>query len=518
MKTFHCFLSFLFVFSLSNHLISQPGSLDLTFGNDGIVIAPDFDYEEQGYSVAVQADGKILLAGFQNINLDRNFAVARYNADGSLDDTFGNGGFAIFDAGTESDAAEDIAIQADGKILLGGYVFSQSTTFDDFALVRLNTDGTPDNTFGTNGIVITDIDGRWDNAFGLAIQDDGKILLGGDGYISDKRRPTLVRYNDDGSLDPTFDGDGIAMQSIGCSDDRTRDIALQDDGKILLCGFFSDGLDDHTFVARFNSDGSVDDSFGSWGAATMDIGGNDDRLLTMCMQDDGKILVGGYTRDTSGNMDYLLMRYMPDGTTDDSFGSNGIFLMNEDLNDLVLGLTVQPDGKILSTWGAYYFRLARHMPDGSLDTGFGDNGLVSTYINSSAYAQSLCLQNDGKVVVAGHSRQGSNDYDFSLARYYTDESGFIPDVSDKIVNAAAYPNPVAGNVFLLEYTLGQDDAVSIELISNRGEVLQVFLEHERKKAGPHSELYTFDQKPGAGLYFLRISTPLEQKGIKLVIR
>jgi len=308
MKSIPFFISIFFSIVFSQFLPAQPGSLDDSFGNEGIVIAPLTDHSEQAYKVIVQPDGKILLAGFQEENNIGDFAVARYNASGILDETFGNGGFAIIDGGTDSESAYDIVLQNDGKIILGGSVFNQLTTVDDFALLRLNTDGSPDNTFGTGGLVITDIDGYHDNAYGMALQPDGKILLGGDGYTNDRRNVCVVRYNTNGSLDASFGNGGIAINAIGCGTNKTKAIALQADGKIIAAGYFNEGINDQAFVTKFNSDGTVDNSFGNNGVAIFDIGGNDDRFWSLCILDDAKILAGGYTRNASNENDYLMVR------------------------------------------------------------------------------------------------------------------------------------------------------------------------------------------------------------------
>ncbi|NQT78294.1 MAG: hypothetical protein HQ565_11305 [Bacteroidetes bacterium] len=277
MKSIPFFISIFFSIVFSQFLPAQPGSLDDSFGNEGIVIAPVSSADEQGYKVAVQPDNKIVLAGYVGTNNIRDFAVVRYNPDGSMDNSFGNGGLVIFDGGTDSDMAVSMVLQGDGKILIGGSGYNQLTTVDDYAMVRFNADGTPDNTFGTGGLVTTDIDGNLDNAYAMAIQDDGKILLAGEAYTGGKRNVGIVRYNPDGSCDCSFGSTGFAIVSIGTVIDRTRAIALQADGKIIAAGWINDGLDDQLFITRFNTDGSTDNTFGNNGVATLDIGGNDDR-------------------------------------------------------------------------------------------------------------------------------------------------------------------------------------------------------------------------------------------------
>lgn len=506
MKSLPFFILICLSIVFSQFLLAQPGSLDNSFGNEGIVITTFSSSDELGYKVVVQPDNKILLAGHRETNNVKDFALVRYNPDGSMDSSFGNGGLVIFDGGTDFDVAESMVLQDDGKILIGGSVFNQFTTVDDYAMVRFNADGTPDNTFGTGGLVTTDIDGNWDNAYAIAIQDDGKILLAGEAYTGGKRNVGIVRYNPDGSCDCSFGSTGFAIVSIGCVTDRTRAIALQADGKILAAGWMNDGLDDQLFIIRFNTDGSTDNTFGNNGATTLDIGGNNDRGWDINVLADGKILVGGQS-GTSGNYDYLLVRYLPNGTLDNTFGSNGIALNNFGPNDLASDMVVQADGKILTAGGAFSFELVRFLNTGYPDTGFGNNGIVNTSIGSSfSFSQTLCLQADGKIIVAGHSKE-SDEYNFSLARYHSEEGGYIIDQDKTFQSVSLYPNPVSDNHFTIEYLLSSGQDISIELLSAEGKQVQVLQSKQHRKAGNNTENLNLPGSISSGLYFIRLSSP-----------
>ena len=505
MKSVSFLISLSLIIVFSQILPAQPGSLDNSFGNEGIVIAPLSSSDEFGYSVAIQPDNKIILAGHRETNNVKDFAIVRYNPDGSMDNNFGNGGLVIFDGGTDSDKAISVIIQDDGKILIGGSVYHHLTTLDDYAMARFNADGTPDNTFGTGGLVTTDINGEWDNAYAMAIQNDGKILLAGEAYMGGKRNVGIVRYNPDGSCDCSFGSGGFAILSIGSVIDRTRAIALQADGKILAGGWMNNGLDDQLFLTRFNTDGSTDNTFGNNGVATLDIGGNDDRCWVVNVLTDGKILVGGQS-GTSGNYDYLLVKYLPDGTLDNTFGSNGIALNNFGPNDYVSDMVVQTDGKILTAGGAFSFELVRFLETGYPDTGFGINGLVNTSIGPSfSFSLTLCLQADGKIIVAGHSKD-PNNYDFSLARYHAEEGGYINDQDNTFQSVSLYPNPVSDNHFTIEYLLSSGQEITIELLSADGKQVQVLQNKQHRKAGNNTEILSLPGSISAGLYFIRLSS------------
>jgi uncharacterized delta-60 repeat protein len=519
MKIFLAFSSFLVMVLLINPIQSQPGSLDLTFGTDGTVMSPITEHRELGYGMVVQADGKIVLAGMQEIISSSDFAVARYNADGSPDNAFGTNGVTLIDGGTDSDAAWCMALQDDGKIVLGGSVYNQFTTVDDFAAVRLNTDGSPDNTFGGgDGIVITDIGGFWDNAYGIAIQDDGKILLGGDGYNIDKRNICIVRYLVDGSLDPSFGSGGIALHSVGSVSDHTKAIAVQADGKILTAGYFDDGVDDQSCLTRFNADGTVDITFGNNGSATLDIGGNEDRFFAVCMQPDGKIIAGGFSMNASLEIDALFVRYLTDGSLDNSFGGgSGIILHSFNSNGTVQDMMLQADGKILAAIESFAFGLVRLLEDGQRDNTFGDNGIVSTTIGNYCSAVSVGLYDDGKAVLGGHAFDGTS-YNFALARYHLEGSGLISEPNNTFHEVSIYPNPVMNNEIQLSYALQENEKVSIELLTINGQLVEQLLDNDSQKAGLH---YKTLQLPGnltPGIYLLRLKSSQGSKAIRLNIK
>ncbi len=188
--------------------------------------------------MAIQSDGKIVVAEPYNNGSDLDFAVARYNSDGSLDTSFDGDGKVTTDIDS-GDAALAMVIQSDGKILLAGY----GGGYKYFALARYNSDGSLDNTFGTGGKVTTDIGGSYDLVYDIAIQSDGKIIVTGDSYNGNYDF-ALARYTSNGSLDLSFDGDGKVTTPIGGGNDYAYDIAIQSDGKIVVAGYSDNGSND----------------------------------------------------------------------------------------------------------------------------------------------------------------------------------------------------------------------------------------------------------------------------------
>ncbi|MEU0401486.1 calcium-binding protein [Streptomyces sp. NPDC006197] len=272
------------------------GSLDSTFDTDGKVIT-DFGDLDEAYAVKTQADGKIIAAG----RTGATFALARYDSDGSLDTTFDTDGKVTPDFGAGS-AARALAVQADGKIVAAGEALGGAPDNPDFGLARYNSDGSPDLAFGTDGEVTTEfISGTGERANGVAVQADGKIVAAG---FSDGRF-ALARYTTGGALDPSFDTDGKVTTSVTGVNDRVDGMAVQADGKIVAVGA---GNGDFA-LARYNGDGSLDNSFSTDGKVTTDFGTANDEGLATALQTDGKIVVAGFS-----GTDFALARYQ-NGTT-----------------------------------------------------------------------------------------------------------------------------------------------------------------------------------------------------------
>ena len=385
---------------------------------DGIVttdIAGSFDY---GQSVTVQADGGILVAGFTLNGSDYDFALVRYNADGSLDTGFGGGdGIVTTDIVGGNDYGRSVTVQADGGILVAGYTYNGSN--NDFALMRYNADGSLDTSFGGgDGIVTTDIAGGSDQGYSVTVQADGGILVAGRSGADF----ALVRYNADGSLDTGFGGgDGIVTTDILGSADQGRSMTVQADGGILVAGYGLNGSSYNFALVRYNPDGSLDTSFGGGdGIVTTDIPGGSDQGTSVTVQADGGILVAG----RSGT-DFALVRYNADGSLDTSFGGgDGIVTTDIGTFDEGTSVVVQADGGILvAGGGSYDFALVRYNADGSRDTSFGDgDGIVTTDIAGSGdIGYSMTVQADGAILVAGYGQNVSND-DFALVRYNADGS------------------------------------------------------------------------------------------------
>ena len=409
---------------------------------DGIVITDlgsAFDFVN---SITLQADGKILLAGHSyNSSGYSDFALVRYNSDGSLDSSFSGDGKLTTDIGPGQEQVTTMLLQPDGKILLAGSSSDSGAYYGfvstDVALVRYNSDGSLDSSFSGDGIVTTDFGSTYEEAYSINLQADGKILLAISGLNDDGNG--LVRYNSDGSLDNSFSGDGILTTHRPSRDEYFNKVTLQADGKILVAGYSINYYRQRDYaVFRYNSDGSLDSSFGDHGKLNTHIVPASD----VKFQADGKALVLDVTfNGNGGNRDIALMRYNSDGSLDTSFSGDGKLTILTSVGwGIFQGIALQADGKILlaafsENENSNYSRnsvlsLVRYNSDGSLDTSFSDDGILTSALGfDGARPVSLELQADGKILLAGTTFNSiSGNYfdnygrDFALLRYNSDGS------------------------------------------------------------------------------------------------
>ena len=378
------------------------GVLDASFGtaNDGtangVVDTSVGAGNDKATDVAVQADGKIIAVGDHVDGSSTNVVLARYNVDGSLDDSFGSAndgtpnGLVNTSLGNGDDHARGVALQSDGKIVVTGDHVEGSST--NIFVARYNVDGSLDDSFGTandgtaNGVVNISLGNGDDTATSVALQSDGKIVVAGTHVgVDGSSDIAVLRYNTDGSLDESFgtsnDGtaNGIVDQSLGSGNDVACGIALQSDGKIVVVGNHSADSSNDIAVIRFNTDGSLDDSFGTAadntpnGVVNTSLGAGDDFACGLAIAADGKILVGGYHLD-GDSTNVAVLRFATDGSLDPTFG-------------------VAVDGT--------------------------QNGVVNTSIgDGNDVASAIALQTDGKLLVAGYHANGDST-DITVLRYLT---------------------------------------------------------------------------------------------------
>ncbi len=388
-------------------------------------------------AVAVQADGRIVAAGFAHTNnsIISDFALTRYDASGALDPTFGTGGRVRTDFGGRFDEALAVAVQPDGRVVVAGN--SSDANGSDMAVARYNSDGLLDTSFDGDGMALVDF-GSEASARAVALQPDGRIVLaggvlqpvGGGCCVSDF---ALVRLTSVGVLDSSFDGDGRVVTDFLAGADNGHDVAqavqVQADGRIVAAGAGVAGVVSVDFaVARYLADGSLDLTFSDDGLVTTDFVGYFDEIRDLAVDTGGRIVTGGQSCEFPGNADEVcdfgLARYTSNGTLDRRFGRKGRVRtdLGADLSEGIRGVVVQADGRIVAAGdtsgpGASDVGLTRYRSDGRLDRGFGVNGVVITPVSPSTdEVGGLELQADGRLVVAGTTAI-SQIFGFFVSRY-----------------------------------------------------------------------------------------------------
>ncbi len=378
-------------------------NLDPSFGTFGVAITNPGTGDDGALAVALQPDGSVVAAGHAAAGLRLHFGLVRYNAGGVLDTAFGNSGLARVEFSPNA-LVRNVLVQPDGRIVAVGDTFFADA---QLALARLNADGTLDASFGSGGRVTTNVTPSHDSAAGAVIQPDGKIVVAASVRASaDAPAFAVLRYLSNGSLDPTFGTDGIVITAAGTFD-VANDLLLQPDGKLVVVGFTSgpptlhavlaryhaDGALDATFgsggivhtslpdgfeyataavlepggsivvvagsddfaVARFASDGSADATFGTGGVVRVDLGGLLDIPTAIVRRPDGRLVVGGEvvrSFDPDPDIDLGLVTLLPDGSLDASFGTGGrLALSLGPGTDTLLALALQPDGRLVATGG-----------------------------------------------------------------------------------------------------------------------------------------------------------------------
>lgn len=395
---------------------AAPGDLDPSFGTGGIVTtAIGTGGGAEADALVLQSDGKLVAAGWVwRGGGASDFALARYKRNGILDTSFGDGGIATTSI-ADQDRAYTVVQQPDGKLVAAG-----TARLTPAAIVRYNADGSLDTSFGDDGIVTPDIE-LYPRA--LAVQADGKIVAAGLTYRGTRGLFGLIRLNVDGTMDESFGKDGLVRTAVGTRFNAAHALVLQNDGKLVAGGVGGKrgGPQTSEFaVARYNPDGSLDSSFSADGKVVTRMGPENDRVEALVVQGDGKLVAGGWTGETTfGPILFALARYTPDGRLDTSFSGDGKVTTSISSRSFARGLVAQSDGKLVAAGeSSEEFALARYNADGSLDPTFGGDGIVITPIGPYANATALALQEDGKLVAAGTTRNASTfDWEFALARY-----------------------------------------------------------------------------------------------------
>jgi len=479
----------------SRCVAQQPGDLDNSFGTGGMVVMHYAPWTD----MTIQPDGKILAV---------SDVIARYKIDGTLDSSFGVNGIDTIRIDSMSQVVGSaIALQPDGKILIAAGPVYVNTDLKDFLLIRYNTDGSLDSSFGGDGFALADINsGSDDYSYEVVVQADGKIIVSG---ASDQKL-ALCRYNSNGSLDSTFDYDGKLILNdinIGFSSNWSHAtyMKLQADEKILAGS--------SSLFARLNPDGSLDNSFGNNGLKGLPASMND-----LAIQPDGKIVLAG------GGGDFVIIRLDSSGNFDNNFGTGGVTTTSAGMPNcsnpghMATSVTLQPDGRILA--GGYNwccllhdcreFVLMRYNEDGSPDSTFNSDGKVTTgFFEFSSESHASAITPDLKLVLAGYSYY----FDYGgLARYHL---GTMLDVKNLPVasgNIIIAPNPTRDRITIKASAI-ENGTWRIEILDQTGRsLLRESVTVNSNSLQKEVSLNRLED----GMYFLKMTGAHQQMTYKVV--
>jgi uncharacterized delta-60 repeat protein len=469
------FLSFFFLYNLSSRC--QEGLPDMSFGNNGIALyTPNDVSSDSRTDIAVQKDGKILMLGNILNAGSLDYLIIRFNRNGTIDNSFNGAGHTIISNADWNDYPGAITIQKDGKIILVG---SSEQLIDNsyksrFAVIRLNSDGSLDHSFNGNGKVFTSFGNTSAHAHSIALQVDGRIVVGGDsdkGFGGPNLDFAIARYLPNGVLDSTFSGDGKVITTIdNINNERIFSVAIQPDGKIVGVGFTSKvalGNITQFAVIRYNANGVLDSSFNGNGIAVQNSSFGHDFGRAVIVQNDGKILVTGQTMDTAG---LKLVRHNSDGTPDNKFGTAGVVILNIDTAS-GWKLLLQNDKKVIiaatiNDGGVSKFCALCIKENGLLDSSFGQNGKTIIPVKLVAYVRTAAFQDD-KILIGGKSYEGSGVPIYTIVRLNNN----LGPSNNNSKNIILYPNPTQDNIKLK--FLGYDETVVIVLFDAIGRTIRI---------------------------------------------
>jgi uncharacterized delta-60 repeat protein len=419
--------------------LGLPGDLDQSFDGDGRRIIDLSAASDAAQDLAVQPDGRIVVAGYYAD--PRVFFVGRLLPGGAFDTSFAGDGATSADFPGAADAAWDVALQPDGKIVLVG---ETTTGLPDVAVARFTAEGAPDPAFDGDGQTSFDISGS-DVFEAVALQPDGKIVLGGSFAPGGARGFGVVRLTPSGSFDPAFGG--VRRIEFG-PNDYAWDLAVQPDGKILIAGFTESGGVYQAAIARLTPSGEPDPGFGIGGERVF---AALEEVQAIALQPDGRIVLAGYAGPAPSDM--AVARLNPDGSPDPSFASGGVARVDFGSFDSAYGAVLQPNGKIVvagsaRVGGSDRIALARLQPGGALDTTFAGDGKEIIEFGGSGTAFGAALQRDGGILAAGDAGP-----DIAIARVEGDRPP--ADAGPAAGGAGAVPR-CAGRPATIVGTAGRD--------------------------------------------------------------
>lgn len=524
--------SLLLVVFVQFSLFGQDGSLDPDFGIDGWVTT-DVGIIDIARSVVEQADGKLIVGGITGPVEEYAFLVVRYNTDGSLDETFGIDGIVQTTFGEGLSECNHVVIQDDGKVIAMGIYVSAEGEPGDLAIARYNTDGSLDETFSGDGklLINTEPGGGHDGAFSGAIQEDGKLIVLGFEYETELKF-TLLRFNTDGTLDDSFGTGGVVSPISGDYSDEVEalDVAINNDGEIfVVASSLGIGGDVADFsIVKYDADGLLDLTFGTDGQVRTNLvsdGGtlSDDFAAGIGFQSSGKIIVTGMISGTESY--FAAARYEESGELDLTFGTDGIAIVPQSDLTVSTPTLIQLNDKIILAGYAdegdfgSEFVMCRLTANGVLDADFGTDGIVHTNLTEGRdRVHAGLLTTAGQILLVGESATGEGlDNSVSLVRYLNVDDAGLFEGDETTHELHIYPNPVQDS-FTVSYKLDKAERLSVNLYSIRGEMVYSFITNEQRQPNAYQENFQLSSPLASGEYLLVFETESWRTSRKITVK
>lgn len=516
--TFLFVTALIFVFQVS---YSQDGVLDATFGENGKLYLDFGTYESEMAVVLVQPDDMILAAGVRhNHGVNQQFFIIRYKGSGLLDENFGIGG-KIESNFTDTPFLGTMLLQPDGKIIVSGYVSSNSPDYHTKSFImRYSHTGSLDTGFGDNGILINN-----DFRIGaICLQSDGKIVVSTYGFDVLHSNNGLMRYNSNGTIDTTFGSNGFVSTENIATGLQISGVKQDSKGKLTAIGQFGDDYNKDVVIGRFGVNGVLDTSFGNNGFLLF----NEDAIdkcssLKIFSNDRILFYLSSYHFEGYEVVEHnKLIKLLYNGDYDADFGSHGRL----DLEQPIFPFELQADGKIL-VGGAYDSGIydnpkvvgtTRYLANGSLDATFGINGVVMTSAgnNTRGGANAIAFQSDGRIVVgATFAEAYLSAHPHTLLLRYNSQFLGQPEFNMVKNDFVVYPNPFEENI-VVDFNFNQSKVLNVDLYDSGGRFILNLLKDRNFQSGLISQRLNLPQTLSRGIYFLHISSGTNTTTIKLI--
>lgn len=508
----------------------QAGTLDSDFNGDGLVSTAPFVLNPGSTmaiaDMALQSNGRIVVVGTINRMEEEprlnDMVVARYMPDGTLDLSFGGGdGYRIFDLGNGHDNASAVAIQEDGRIIVvGSGSYDPVNNSQDMVIKRLLADGTTDvlfaadNIFDLNGTRTIDLGGTAQGGYGVLLRADGRIVVMGNTNSVAQSEILLAQLLPGGAFDESFSYDGLQTTAFGAGISMgARAFVDLPEGKLIVAGTLGEDVG----LVRYNADGSVDLSFSGDGRSLIPSPqppfNQVSNVNVKAMVVDAQlrtIIVGTITNTdllhpATSNSTAFVLRCLPDGTADATFGYNG-------WAEVHLGsggdVHVASDGTLLVAGTTNHaptnMRVTRLSSTGSVDVTFATNGMALVdFANASDHASCMLVQPDGRILLGGATDyNGDQRNQFALARLLNDADISVAEF-EWDPKVSIHPNPVE-HALRIDYDVSIGGAMTCEVLDMQGRVVRTVFSHAYRPAGQQYEVFDVHDL-SAGLYNVRLT-------------